>query len=48
MNTQLKLHPIDFEYNHEGDKFLNLVCVAVDIRPFGLEMVKSLKNLELI
>ena len=44
MNTQLKLHPIDFEYNHEGDKFLNLVCVAVDNKTFWLRNGEELEE----
>lgn len=30
------LHPIDFEYNHKDNKFINPVCVAIDDKTFWL------------
>ena len=38
------LHPIDFEYNHERDEFLNLVCVAVDDKRFWLHNNEQLEE----
>ena len=36
MDIENILHPIDFEYNHKDNEFLNLVCVAVDDKRFWL------------
>jgi hypothetical protein len=38
------LHPIDFEYNHKGNEFLNLVCVAVDNKRFWLDNNEELED----
>lgn len=47
------LHPIDFEYNHKDNEFINLVCVAVDDKTFWLwnneqleDFKKYMKKLE--
>lgn len=44
MKTKFDLHPIDFEYNHENDKFINLVCVAVDDKTFWLRNGEELEE----
>ena len=40
------LHPIDFEYNHRDDEFLNLVCVAVDNKRFWLNNNEELSDFQ--
>ena len=39
-----KLHPIDFEYNHKDNKFIHLVCVAVDNQAFWLNDGSELED----
>jgi len=39
-----KLHPIDFEYNHKDNKFIHLVCVAVDNKAFWLNDDSELED----
>ena len=40
------LHPIDFEYNHRDNDFLNLVCVAVDNKRFWLNNNEELGDFQ--
>ena len=40
------LHPIDFEYNHKDNEFLNLVCVAVDNKRFWLNNNEELADFQ--
>ena len=39
-----KLHPIDFEYNHKDNKFIHLVCVAIDNQAFWLNDGSELED----